>query len=113
MKILNRQTAAAAVLIAGATFGSMSAASAHPSTDTHTREHGTRVFEAKLEELNYSGASGTATLRLTGNRLNVHIRARGLAPTPVHAQHIPGMGNSECPTQDLAGEDDVLTTAEG
>jgi hypothetical protein len=64
-------------------------------------------------ELNRSGATGTAHLRLRGDELTVHIKARGLVPNLVHAQHIHGIGNSECPPMSAAGSDGLLTTAEG
>ena len=57
----------------------------------------TRVFRAHLEPLNNSGASGVAKLRLKGQTLNIRIDAKGLAPNLVHAQHIHGIGNRECP----------------
>ena len=38
-----------------------------------------------------------ARLRLQGDQLHISIRARGLAPNLVHAQHIHGVGSGECP----------------
>ncbi|MDP9437121.1 MAG: hypothetical protein M3P93_18800 [Actinomycetota bacterium] len=64
-------------------------------------------------ELNDSGASGRVMMHLRGNELTVQIKARGLLPGHVHAQHIHGEGNSECPTRKAAGDDGVLSTADG
>jgi Cu/Zn superoxide dismutase len=60
-------------------------------------------------ELNDSGASGRVMMHLRGNELTVRIKARGLLPGHVHAQHIHGEGNSECPTRKAAGDDGVLS----
>jgi len=73
----------------------------------------TTVFRSELRSLNNSGAQGVAKLRLKGNVLSVRIDARGLVPNLVHAQHIHGVGNSECPTQAAAGPDGILSTADG
>ena len=55
------------------------------------------MFHSNLAELNRSGATGSAVLRLCGDPLTIRIKARGLLPTSVHAQDIHGKGNSECP----------------
>ncbi|MEP7114389.1 MAG: hypothetical protein ABI862_14075, partial [Ilumatobacteraceae bacterium] len=60
-----------------------------------------------------SGAHGVAKLRLTGNRLDIRIDAEGLVPNLVHAQHIHGVGNSECPPPSAAGADGILSTVDG
>jgi hypothetical protein len=45
----------------------------------------------KLDPLNNSGASGTATLTATGNGdLTISIRSTGLVPNSPHAQHLHG-----------------------
>jgi hypothetical protein len=104
--------AAAAALAAALSAGVASSASAHNSTPGKS-ENRTQVFRAELTELNDSGATGKAHLRLKGNELTIRIRARGLAPNLVHAQHIHGVGNSECPPPAAAGPDGVLSTADG
>lgn len=60
-------------------------------------------FQVPLDELNNSGASGTAVLRLQGRTLQVTIDAHGLVPSSPHAQHIHGSTtghNFTCPTKD-------------
>jgi hypothetical protein len=84
------------------------AVAADPQSD-----NATRVFHAQLDELNGSGASGTAKLRLKGTMLNIRIDATGLVPNLVHAQHIHGVGNSECPPPEAAGTDGILSTVDG
>jgi len=61
-----------------------------------------KVYTVNLSELNNSGVSGTATLTLMGDKLEVHIQASGLEPDKAHPQHIHGFvennKNSTCPT---------------
>lgn len=77
------------------------------------RSSGTQNYRATLEELNHSGATGTAKLQLRGDQLTVTIKARGLLPNSVHAQHIHGKGTSECPPPSAAGADGILNVVEG
>lgn len=57
--------------------------------------------QVKLDALNNSGASGTATLTATGNGdLKISIRSKGMVPNSPHAQHLHGAVNSmdfHCP----------------
>jgi hypothetical protein len=74
------------------------------------------MFQADLEPLNNSGASGTANLALEGDQLTTDIASEGLAPGLPHAQHIHGLEQamSECPT--LANDQDgdgLVNTTEG
>ncbi len=74
------------------------------------------TFQADLEPLNDSGASGTADLALDGDQLTADIASEGLAPNLPHAQHIHGLEQamSECPTilNDQNG-DNLVNTTEG
>ncbi|MCB0964429.1 MAG: CHRD domain-containing protein [Acidimicrobiales bacterium] len=78
-------------------------------------------YTADLQELNDSGASGTATVTVSedGETMSVRIQASGLALDGPHAQHIHGIVSgdevsaSACPTMADAGDDGVLTVAEG
>ncbi len=69
---------------------------------------GTQVFRSMLLELNDSGATGTAMLRLRGDQLDIRIKASGLVPNQVHAQHIHGEGNMECPPPSADKDGDGL-----
>ena len=74
------------------------------------------LFQAELDPLNNSGASGTANLALEGDQLTTDIVSQGLAPGLPHAQHIHGLEQamSECPT--LANDQDgdgLVNTTEG
>ena len=73
----------------------------------------TTVYRVNLRQLNHSGASGVAILRLTGVQLDVLIDAKHLLPNSVHAQHIHGAGSSECPPPSAAGPDGILSTTDG
>jgi hypothetical protein len=77
------------------------------------------TVNAKLVEMNGSGASGTATLTATDDGgLKVVIRSQGLVPGVFHPQHIHGSGHGghfTCPTLKEADTDGdgVLTNEEG
>lgn len=107
--------AAAALLTlpVAATTGATVANADDRSGNNKNNNNKTRVFRAHLEPLNNSGASGVAKLRLKGRTLDIRIDAKGLAPNLVHAQHIHGVGNSECPPMSAAGADGVLSTVDG
>ena len=49
------------------------------------------LFQAELDPLNNSGASGTADLALEGNQFTTDIASEGLAPNLPHAQRIHGL----------------------
>ncbi|NKI40928.1 hypothetical protein [Streptomyces physcomitrii] len=78
---------------------------------------GSQAYQIDLEQLNDSGASGTAMLSLDGTKLTVKIEASGLVPGQPHAQHIHGSTDGHdfhCPdaSADKNG-DGITTTAEG
>jgi hypothetical protein len=76
-------------------------------------------YQAQLDALNGSGASGTVTLQLTGDQATITEKVSGLAasfmnaPYP-HVQHIHGGGMGQCPTAaaDKNG-DGVVNVKEG
>lgn len=87
------------------------------NTDTETETEGegeAQSFEADLQSLNDSGVTGTATVELTGDRsVTVTIETSGYTGENPHAQHFHIGGNNECPGEDEAGDDELITTAEG
>ncbi|WP_338749257.1 CHRD domain-containing protein [Janibacter alittae] len=68
---------------------------------------------ATLTQLNDSGASGTAWAMVDGNQVHIKVDTQGLLEGSPHAQHIHIGGQGVCPTGDMAGEDGILSTAEG
>ncbi len=71
---------------------------------------------ATLDELNDSGASGTATVTVTGNRVDVTVSGSGMLADNPHAQHIhfDEQARHECPTMaEDANDDGRLDTTEG
>ncbi len=72
------------------------------------------MFRAALSALNNSAARGRAELVLEGDQLTVRITTNGLVPGQPHAQHIHGIGRSECPppSADTDG-DGIVSTPEG
>ncbi|HEX8631111.1 MAG TPA: CHRD domain-containing protein [Catenuloplanes sp.] len=76
----------------------------------------TTTVHAKLRELNKSGASGKAQVRVKGDKLDVRYSARGLVRNAPHAVHIHygEQARHECPTlADDTNRDGRLTTLEG
>ncbi len=74
------------------------------------------TFVAQLGELNDSGASGTAEVKVHGKKLHVTIDSSGLLEGMPHAQHIHfgEEAQHECPTMDLDEDGDgFISTAEG
>ena len=68
---------------------------------------------ATLSQLNDSGASGTAWAEVDGTEVHVKVETQGLLEGSPHAQHIHIGGQGMCPTGDMAGDDGILSTAEG
>ncbi len=76
-------------------------------------------YQAQLNALNNSGASGTVTLQLNGDSATITEKVSGLAATFMnapypHVQHIHGGGMGQCPTPaaDKNG-DGVVNVMEG
>lgn len=104
----HRMFAAAAVGLALIAVPAVAAAKTSNKTSNTT-------VRADLTSLNNSGVSGTATVTVTGNKLDASIDATGLLRNAPHAVHIH-FGEEflhECPTQAAAGDDGQLATLEG
>lgn len=73
------------------------------------------TVQAELTSLNNSGVSGTATVTVTGNKLDASIDATGLLADAPHAAHIHFGATAlhECPTQEDDGGDGQLSTLDG
>lgn len=101
----------ALVMLLAGLFASAALAQDTPTPDTPNID-----YEADLETLNDSGATGTATLSLDGNMLTVAIQASGLAPNLPHAQHVHGALESPntCPPPEADTDGDgFISTPEG
>lgn len=76
-----------------------------------------QTYTVQLTELNNSGVSGTATIDLNGNMIDVQLHASGLTPNMEHMQHIHGFTDSNknavCPpmSADMDG-DGLISLAE-
>lgn len=105
----------ALALVAAASLGAGSA-SAHPQPSGKGADR-TVSLSAQLDELNGSGASGTATASVRNQRIqNIEVHAQGLTPDAPHAQHIHygEQAMNECPGLDLdSNMDGRLNTVEG
>lgn len=105
----------ALALVAAASIGAGSA-SAHPQPSGKGTDR-TVSLSAQLDELNGSGASGTATASVRNQRIqNIEVHAQGLTPDAPHAQHIHygEQAMNECPGLDLdSNMDGRINTVEG
>ena len=72
------------------------------------------MMETPLDSLNDSGVTGTAMVETNDDgTVTVTIETDGFVGGNPHAQHFHIGGNNECPDMSAAGEDGILTTAEG
>ncbi len=105
-------------MVAAASLGAGSAvADSTPVPDSNGAAR-TVALSAQLDELNGSGASGTATAVVRNQRIqHIEVNAEGLTPDAPHAQHIHygDDARNECPSLflDDANDDGVLNTVEG
>lgn len=75
---------------------------------------GVTRLHADLTPLNGSGARGSATVVLAGDRATVTIKSNGLVANLPHAQHFHIGGTNTCPTEAADEDDDGrLSTSEG
>ena len=102
-------------MVAAASLGA-GPASAHP-TPAGNGAPRTVTLSAHLNELNNSGASGTATATVRNQRIqHIDVHAHGLTPDAPHAQHIHygEQAMNECPGLDLdSNMDGRINTVEG
>jgi hypothetical protein len=72
------------------------------------------AFQTELDSLNGSDVSGTATIEATSDGMvTVSLETTGFVGGNPHAAHLHIGGNNECPGEDVAGEDGLISTAEG
>jgi len=76
------------------------------------------MYEVKLTDLNNSGVTGTATVMYNEEgEFTVLVNAKNLVPSMVHPQHIHGFDMEDkdavCPPSSAAGQDGLLTLADG
>lgn len=72
------------------------------------------TLQASLGPLNGSGASGSATVVVTGNTATVSIDSTGMVADVPHAQHFHIGGTNTCPTEAADDNDDGrISTPEG
>lgn len=71
-------------------------------------------MEVQLDTLNDSGITGSATVEMNDDgTVTVSLESSGFAGANPHAQHLHIGGEGQCPDMSAAGDDDILTTAEG
>lgn len=89
---------AATTLAAAPLAGAAAAGAATPAHNAPTW-----TFQAKLTELNQSGAWSTVWGSLHGDQLKLKITSHGLAAGAPHAQHIHVGGMGTCPSPNATG----------
>lgn len=73
----------------------------------------TQTYRADLTSLNKSGTTGTATVKIIGNKATVIIKTKGASANLAHAQHIHIGGNHVCPTSDNdTNKDGIISSVE-
>lgn len=72
------------------------------------------TMEAKLTQLNDSGASGMAWVKVDGNKVTVKVTTHGMLAGAPHAQHIHIGGSGTCPDAGMkgTGQDGHLQTTD-
>ncbi|MEH0985845.1 hypothetical protein [Micromonospora sp. CPCC 205556] len=80
--------------------------------------HADESVQVTLQDLNETGATGTATLTATsGGDLKIMIRSKGMTPNSPHAQHVHGAANGmdfHCPDKSAdANGTGFVSTEEG
>ena len=114
-KLLAATAASGALLLSTFALGGTAEASRGHSDHRH---HNSRdnVVHGHLHELNDSGASGKARIKVAGKKLQVSYTAKDLAPNLPHAAHIHygEQAAHECPTiRDDVNRDGRVNVAEG
>lgn len=92
-------------LIAG-TAAILAAVAYGPSVSAQSSSSAPQTFQVNLAQANKSGASGTATLTLTGNSLKVSLRASGVSANQAHALHLHAGGRGACAATNADGNRD-------
>lgn len=106
--LLRGLAASGAGLLMAASFGQAVSAQDKPAPAP------AQTLQTNLTQLNGSGASGTASIEVTGNNVKVTIRTTGASPNLAHAQHLHIGGTNACPTAAAdADKDKLITTKEG
>lgn len=73
-----------------------------------------QTYQANLSSLNNSGTTGTATVKVNGDKATVTINTTGASANLPHAQHIHIGGKNICPTASAdKNKDGVISTVEG
>ena len=99
---------AAAALVAG--LGTAATAAVRQAE----HGYGPTIATTRLGELNNSNATGTAHVKVAGNKVTVTVKAKGLLAKAPHAMHIHAGAKGKCPTMSAnTNGDRILSTTEG
>jgi hypothetical protein len=111
IKLLAATAASGALLLSAVALGGTAEATSYGSGHRHDNK-----VSAHLDPLNNSGVKGHAHVKVMGKKLDVHYKAKGLAPNLPHAAHIHygEQATHECPTvRDDTNRDFRLNVVEG
>jgi hypothetical protein len=112
LRRLRGVSAWAAIALAGAVAVPLAAA----ATARSDYDANLRPVPHKAEADGGSEVKGDVDIEVRGRKVEVEIRATGLSPNLVHAQHIHGVGANECPdkgARDDRVDDGLIDTTEG
>lgn len=101
--------AAGAMLVAAA--GTAAAAGHGPGQGNADRGNAPALYAFDAPELNNSGVDAAAQVQVRGDEVRVQVRVKGASPELPHAMHIHA--GTECPPEEAAGDDGILTVLEG
>jgi hypothetical protein len=96
--------AASAMLVV--TVGTAAAADHRPA-----QAEAPEKYAFDVDELNDSGVDAEAQVQVRGDRVRVQVRVQGASADLPHAMHIHA--GTECPPEEAAGDDGLLTVLEG
>jgi len=91
LTVVRGLAASSAALLAVLAFSPAASAQAATTTSTTT-------YQVNLTQANKSGASGTATVVVTGNDVKVNVRGNGFSPNVAHLAHLHVGGQAACAT---------------
>ncbi|MGR8011932.1 hypothetical protein [Streptomyces hypolithicus] len=104
-------------LPAALTLGVAAPSFAHNGHGAAAKSPDNSAYQIDLQQLNNSGASGTALVSVDGTKLTVKIESEGLVPGQPHAQHIHGSTDGHdfhCPDASADKDGDgIVNTTEG
>jgi hypothetical protein len=90
-----KSTLVRGLVVSGAAF--LAATAFSPIVSAQAATTSSTTYQVNLTQQNKSGASGTATITVSGSNVLVSIRGNGFSPNVAHAAHLHIGGQNACP----------------